>query len=104
MDLAPVTRLVAGRGAIAQLCVIRDGEVAYDGAWGVDPDTPLVLFSAGKPLTSMLVHRLAGQGLFALDDPISRHWPEFGARQGRDHHPARSPASLRSPVRENARS
>ncbi len=70
-------RLVGERGALAQICVLRDGEVVFDRAYGVDRDTPFLLFSAGKPLLSVLVHRLAGQGAFALDDPIARYWPEF---------------------------
>jgi CubicO group peptidase (beta-lactamase class C family) len=59
--------------------VLRDGEVVLDRAYGVDADTPFLLFSAGKPLIAMLVHRLAGQGAFGLDDPLARHWPEFAA-------------------------
>jgi CubicO group peptidase (beta-lactamase class C family) len=71
--------MVAERGALAQLCVLRDGEVVLDEAYGVEHDTPFLLFSAGKPLLSMLVHRLAEQGAFALDDPLARFWPEFAA-------------------------
>ena len=75
--------LVASREAAAQLCVLRDGELVLDRAFGVEPDAQFLLFSAGKPLTAMLVHRLAGQGAFGLDDPLARYWPEFGAR-GKD--------------------
>lgn len=62
---------------MAQLCVLRDGEVILDRAYGVDPRTPFLLFSAGKPLVAVLVHRLAAQGAFDLDDPLARYWPEF---------------------------
>jgi CubicO group peptidase (beta-lactamase class C family) len=71
--------MVAARGALAQLCVLRDGEVILDEAYGVEHDTPFLLFSAGKPLLAMLVHRLAERGAFALDDPLARYWPEFAA-------------------------
>jgi len=83
VDLRRAVELVEHRGAAAQLCVLRDGDVVLDRAVGAGPDTPFLLFSAGKPLTAMLVHRLAGQGAFALDDPLARHWPEFAAR-GKD--------------------
>jgi len=83
VDLESVSRIVSERGAAAQLCVIRDGRIVLDRAWGVDREAPFLLFSAGKPLTSMLVHGMAGQGAFALDDPIARFWPEFGAN-GKD--------------------
>lgn len=78
-----MVELVEARGAAAQLCVLRDGEVVLDRAFGAGPGEPFLLFSAGKPLTAMLVHRLAGRGAFGLDDPLAAHWPEFGAR-GKD--------------------
>jgi CubicO group peptidase (beta-lactamase class C family) len=78
-----VTELIESGGTLAQICVIRDGEVVLDRAWGVPADVPFVLFSAGKPFTAMLVHRLAGRGVLGLDDPIVRHWPEFG-QSGKD--------------------
>lgn len=83
VNLERVARAISDYGAIAQICVLRDGEVVLDRAWGVSPATPMILFSSGKPLTSMLVHKLAGQGLFALDDPLARYWPSFGAN-GKD--------------------
>ncbi|GIF20803.1 CubicO group peptidase (beta-lactamase class C family) [Actinoplanes tereljensis] len=83
MDLRRVVELVEQGGTRAQLCVLRDGEVVLDRAWGVGADTPFVLFSAGKPVMAMLVHRLARQGALRLDDPIARHWPEF-AEHGKD--------------------
>ncbi|GAA2637809.1 serine hydrolase domain-containing protein [Paractinoplanes durhamensis] len=80
MEFGRAVELVEEGGALAQLCVLRDGEVVLDRAWGVDADTPFLLFSAGKPFIAMVVHRLAGQGAFDLDDPIARYWPEFGAQ------------------------
>ncbi|GGK75535.1 serine hydrolase domain-containing protein [Mangrovihabitans endophyticus] len=79
-----VERLIAERGATAQLCVLSDGETVCDEAFGTTPDVPFLLFSAGKPFLAVLVHRLAEQGRLALDDPIARHWPDFG-RRGKHH-------------------
>jgi CubicO group peptidase (beta-lactamase class C family) len=83
MDLPRVLALIERPGVAAQLCVLRDGETVLERSVGAGPDEPFLLFSAGKPLTAMLVHRLAGQGAFGLDDPIARHWPEF-AESGKD--------------------
>ncbi|WP_141726008.1 serine hydrolase domain-containing protein, partial [Actinacidiphila rubida] len=75
--------LVRSRGAAAQLCVLRDGEVVVDEAVGCAPDALFWTFSAGKPLIALLVHLLAERGALALDDPVARHWPEFG-RHGKE--------------------
>ena len=83
MDLARVLALIERPGVAAQLCVLRDGETVLERSVGAARDEPFLLFSAGKPLTAMLVHRLAAQGAFGLDDPIARHWPEF-AEAGKD--------------------
>jgi CubicO group peptidase (beta-lactamase class C family) len=83
MDLPRVLALIERPGVAAQLCVLRDGETVLERSVGAGRDEPFLLFSAGKPLTAMLVHRLAAQGAFGLDDPIARHWPEF-AEHGKD--------------------
>jgi CubicO group peptidase (beta-lactamase class C family) len=83
MDVERVTQLMARPGVAAQLCVLRDGETVLERSVGVALDDPFLLFSAGKPLTAMLVHRLAARGLFGLDDPVAGHWPEF-AGQGKE--------------------
>lgn len=75
-----MTALIERPGVAAQLCVLRDGETVLDRSVGAGPDDAFLLFSAGKPLTAMLVHRLAARGAFGLDDPVARHWPEFGSR------------------------
>jgi CubicO group peptidase (beta-lactamase class C family) len=82
--VSEVLRLVASRGGSAQLCVLRGGEVLFDWSFGVAVDMPFLLFSAGKPLTAVLVHQLAEAGALNLDDPVARHWPEFG-EQGKQH-------------------
>ncbi|TDV56208.1 serine hydrolase domain-containing protein [Actinophytocola oryzae] len=72
--------LVRARGVRAQLCVLRDGEVLLDHAVGCEPDSLFWIFSASKPFVALLVHLLAERGELDLDDPVARHWPEFGAR------------------------
>lgn len=71
--------LAASRGACVQLCVIHRGRTVLDGAVGCAPDALGWLFSASKPFTSLLVHRLVGSGVLRLDDPVARYWPEYGA-------------------------
>jgi CubicO group peptidase (beta-lactamase class C family) len=46
----------------------------------IGPDTPVNLFSAAKPITAMLVHKLHDEGVLQLDDPIANYIPEFGCR------------------------
>lgn len=70
-------RMVAARGAAAQLVVMRHGQVVLDWSFGVPRDVPFLLFSAGKPLVATLVHQLAEQGLLSLDAPLATYWPEF---------------------------
>jgi CubicO group peptidase (beta-lactamase class C family) len=81
--LAQVTGLIEAHGAVAQICVLRHGQVVLDRAFGCRPDALFMIFSAGKPFVAVLVHQLAERGQLALDDPVARYWPEFG-RHGKD--------------------
>ena len=63
--------------------MLRDGEVMLDRATGCRPDDLFWIFSASKPYVAMLVHLLAEHGDLSLDDPVARHWPEFG-RYGKE--------------------
>lgn len=78
--LAEAVRLVRARGVVAQLCLLRAGEIVLDEAIGCQPDALFWIFSASKPFVAILVHRLAQRGALALDDPVARYWPEFGQR------------------------
>ncbi len=80
--LARALELVRLRGACAQLCVLREGRVVLDRAYGCRPDALFWIFSASKPFIAMLVHRLAERGDIDLDAPVCRYWPEF-ARNGK---------------------
>lgn len=70
--------LAASRGAAVQLTVIHRGQTVLDGSVRCTRDALGWLFSAGKPCTSLLVHRLAATGALHLDDLVARHWPEYG--------------------------
>jgi CubicO group peptidase (beta-lactamase class C family) len=69
--------------------IVERGEVTEVGAMGVKrlgsdepitPDTPFLLGSISKSFTALAVVQLAEAGKLLLDDPISRHLPEFADR------------------------
>ncbi len=76
-----------------QVAAYHHGEPIVD-AWSgladrqtgrlVDGDIIFCVYSAGKGVTSTVVHLLAERGLIDYDDPVARYWPEFGAN-GKDH-------------------
>jgi CubicO group peptidase (beta-lactamase class C family) len=65
------------RGACAQICVVRPGEMVLDRSIGCSPDALFLICSASKPFVALLVHLLAECGRLTLDDPVARHWPQF---------------------------
>lgn len=75
----------------AGLCVYHDGRPVFD-MWGGVKDsagsaweerTPCVSFSTTKGVASTALHMLVDRGKLAYDDPVAKHWPEFGQR-GKD--------------------
>lgn len=78
-----------------QLCVRHRGSVVLDRAVGYargiavgqppsPPDavpmstgTPVNLFSAAKAITSVVMHKLEGDGILALNNPVAAYLPEF---------------------------
>jgi CubicO group peptidase (beta-lactamase class C family) len=80
---ANLVDLVSARGAVAQLCVVRDGRVVLDRAIGCRPDSLFWIFSTSKPFAALLVHLLAQRGELDLDRPVAAYWPAFGQR-GKD--------------------
>ncbi|MCG8590778.1 MAG: beta-lactamase family protein, partial [Proteobacteria bacterium] len=77
-----------------QLCIRHRGAVVLDralghargnapGDWGrveaerATPETPIRLYSASKPVTAMLVHKLDERGLLHLGDRVCEYLPEF---------------------------
>jgi CubicO group peptidase (beta-lactamase class C family) len=84
-----------------QICIRHEGEVVLDRAIGhargVVPgkrfdrdravpltlDTPVNLFSAAKPVTGMVMHKLEEVGALHLDDEVAKHLPGF-EQHGKD--------------------
>ena len=76
-----------------QVAAYKDGALAVD-AWAgladeasgkpVDGDTLFTVFSTTKGIVATAMHLLAERGLIEYDDPIAKHWPEFG-RKGKEH-------------------
>ena len=76
----------------AGLAVYRYGKPVLDIHGGVadsktgrpvDAETMFVLFSSTKPLAAACLYILKERGRLEWDDPVARHWPEFGAN-GKD--------------------
>jgi CubicO group peptidase (beta-lactamase class C family) len=79
VNLARAVEAASGRGAAAQLCVIRDGTVVLDRSFGCRPESLFWIFSASKPYVAMLIHQLARTGALRLDDPVATYWPRFAS-------------------------
>lgn len=78
-----VLDLVRTRGAVAQLCVLRDGQIVLDRQFYCDAEALFWVFSVSKPFVALLVHLLAERRELALDDSIVKYWPDY-ARHGKD--------------------
>lgn len=109
-----------GRTAGASLVVWKDGREAFFGTAGfadreggrrMTRDTIAQVFSMTKPVTGVALMQLWEQGKFGLDDPLSRHLPEFASMQvyaGKDaagapvYRPAARPISVRDVLRHTA--
>ncbi|MEU4288147.1 serine hydrolase domain-containing protein [Kribbella sp. NPDC026596] len=76
--LGAALELVEARGAIAQLCVVRDGQVVVDRSLGCPPDALFWLFSASKPYVAIVIHQLVESGRLHLDDAVAAYWSGFG--------------------------
>ena len=79
----------ARRGEVGAACAaVLDNQLVVD-LWGgtADPktgrawekDTIVNVFSTTKGMASMAVLHAASHGLFAFDDRVADHWPEFAA-------------------------
>ena len=89
-EVAPSLRRAiprTGQGGAA-VCVYHRGRCVAD-LWGGTrdgvgspwcEDTVCLSFSTTKGVASTLLHILVDQGRVAYDDPVSKHWPEFGAQ------------------------
>ncbi|MGW5187943.1 serine hydrolase domain-containing protein [Kribbella sp. NPDC004138] len=76
--LAEAVALIEARGAVAQLCVVRDGRTVVDRSFGCSPNALFWLFSASKPYVAVVIHQLVESRRLHLDDAVAAYWPEFG--------------------------
>jgi CubicO group peptidase (beta-lactamase class C family) len=91
-----VALYASGMYPALQLCIRKDGVIVLDRAIGhasgVGPDDPedapiveatpatrFCLFSASKPLTAMVVHKLDEDGQLHIEDRVCDYVPEFAA-------------------------
>jgi CubicO group peptidase (beta-lactamase class C family) len=90
--IGPVMQGYVERGAYAGVSVLvaRDGEIAYEGAWGhrdreaqtpMTRDTILRLYSMTKPIVSTALMMLVEEGRLRLVDPLAAYIPAFGKTQ-----------------------
>jgi CubicO group peptidase (beta-lactamase class C family) len=72
----------------AAVTIAIDGRIVVDlcGGWADGarqtswrPDTLVNVFSVGKAFTTLCALVLVARGRLALDAPVARYWPEFGA-------------------------
>ena len=74
--LAGVLTLVARRGQVVHLAT--SGQRDLERGAALSADTVFRLYSMTKPVTSVALMTLYEEGLFQLDDPVSRWLPELG--------------------------
>ena len=77
--LAGATTLVMRRGEVAHLGSSGMADIARGAA--MTPQTIHRIYSMTKPLTSVAIMMLYEEGLFQLDDPISRFVPAFAGQR-----------------------
>jgi CubicO group peptidase (beta-lactamase class C family) len=88
---APIDTALQGfveRGQIAgaEAIVFKDGQDVYYGAFGfadreaqraMSRDALIQIYSMSKPITGVALMQLHEQGLFQLDEPLSKYLPEY---------------------------
>jgi len=85
-----LNRLIAGGTETAlQVAVYHHGRLIVD-AWAATPGRTISgaslfpIFSTGKGIQATAIHILVQKGILALDDRVSRWWPEFAAHGKHD--------------------
>lgn len=78
----------SGRELGAAVAVVRDGRLVVD-LWAGTADrltgrpwtgdTPAIVYSCTKGLTTIAMYRLVEEGRLDLDAPVARYWPGFAA-------------------------
>lgn len=75
--LTLVERLAAECDSLHSLMILRHGRVIAEGWWDpYRPGEPHVLFSLSKSFTSTAAGLAISEGLFSLDDPVTRFFPD----------------------------
>ena len=70
----------AGDLAGASGLISRNGKIVFRGAWGdYKPDTIVRMYSMTKAVTGVAAMILYDEGMFSLNDPLSKYLPEFAA-------------------------
>jgi len=114
MDKALAKMVTDGRVVGASALVWQNGRQVYFGATGfadrekakpLTRDAILQIFSMTKPVTGVALMQLWEKGLFGLDDPLDRYFPEFAQMQvyaGKDASgaPRYVPASRKITIRD----
>lgn len=84
IDRAVTTTLRVTKVPSAQVAVVRDGQLVFEGAWGkasdliptARPDLPYQIASNSKQFLTALLLLLENDGKLSLDDPVSRWLPD----------------------------
>lgn len=59
--------------------IARNGKVVFRGTWGdYKPDTIVRMYSMTKAITGVAAMILYEDGLYSMNDPLSKYLPEFG--------------------------
>lgn len=77
--LSGCSALVARKGEVAHFSA--NGTLALDSSQPISADTIFRIYSMSKPITSVALMSLFEQGLFRLDNPVSKFLPEFANMQ-----------------------
>jgi CubicO group peptidase (beta-lactamase class C family) len=83
-SLSRALERISRRKAAAQICVLRGGEVVFNQAFGCKENSLFWIFSASKPLMTVLIYLLAERDQVRLDEPVVTYWAEF-AQHGKSH-------------------
>lgn len=95
VDAARIDEVLGGRVADGRLVgvsalIYEGGREAYFGAFGdadreagqaMSRDTLVQIYSMTKPVTGVVLMTLYEEGRFQLDDPLSKHLPEYAGLQ-----------------------
>jgi CubicO group peptidase (beta-lactamase class C family) len=69
----------AGDLAGASGLISRNGKIVFRGTWGdYKPDTIVRMYSMTKAVTGVAAMILYEDGLYSMNDPLSKYLPEFG--------------------------